>query len=100
MVVELNIEKDQDLRAYVKNLVKGQVTSLLRSEIRDIIRDALSNMSPVSNRDALEKMCQATMKDTIHKELFESARYGDYSPAQIALNEAIKEALKELILKK
>jgi hypothetical protein len=39
MNLKLNIEEDEELRLYIKDLIKGQVNSILRSEIRTIIEE-------------------------------------------------------------
>ena len=41
MKVTLNIENDQELRAHVKDAIKGQVLSIVRDEMLDMVRNEL-----------------------------------------------------------
>ena len=38
MNVSLNIENDKELRAYIKDAVKGQVMSIVRDEFLEIVK--------------------------------------------------------------
>lgn len=41
MLLEINIEKDLELRNYVKKLIKSQVKSVLREEIKPILKELI-----------------------------------------------------------
>lgn len=41
MKVTLNIENDKELRVYIKDLIKGQVLSVIREELLEIIKEEL-----------------------------------------------------------
>lgn len=41
MKATINIENDQEIRAYVKDLIRGQVMSIAREEITDIVRQEI-----------------------------------------------------------
>ena len=40
MKVTLNIENDAEMRAYVKDCIKGQVLSIVREEMQEMIKEA------------------------------------------------------------
>ena len=42
MKVELSIKDDKELRNHIKDVIKGEVTSITRSEIRTIIKEVFS----------------------------------------------------------
>lgn len=41
MKLNLNIEEDKELRAYIKDMIKGQVLSIIRSEVKDCLQTVL-----------------------------------------------------------
>lgn len=53
MNVSLKIENDKELRAYIKDLVKGQILSIAREDILQILKEALSNKTPNVDPDKL-----------------------------------------------
>jgi hypothetical protein len=42
MKVTLNIENDAEMRAYVKDCIKGQVLSIVREEMQEMIKEELN----------------------------------------------------------
>lgn len=42
MNVTLNIENDAELRAYIKDCIKGQVLSIVREEMQEMIKEELN----------------------------------------------------------
>ena len=41
MVVTLNIENDAELRAYIKDCIKGQILAITREEFKNIVTEEL-----------------------------------------------------------
>ena len=53
MNVSLKIENDKELRAYIKDIIKGQVLSIAREDILSILKEALSVKTPNVDPDKL-----------------------------------------------
>lgn len=55
MQVTLNIEKDEELRASIKNAIDGQIRSIIRSEVNAIVIEELSRILKGSLTVSLDK---------------------------------------------
>jgi FKBP-type peptidyl-prolyl cis-trans isomerase (trigger factor) len=55
MKVTLNISEDAELRAHIKDAIKGQVASIMREEIRGVLQEVLTGKISAStlNPDSL-----------------------------------------------
>ena len=42
MILKLKVEEDAELRGYVKDLIKGQVVSFMRSEFYEVVNNAVT----------------------------------------------------------
>lgn len=74
MTVSLNIENDAELRAYIKDCIKGQVLAIVREEFLDIVReefvDKVRKSRTVTNLDSvIQNAVNKIVKDTIHDKL-------------------------------
>lgn len=41
MYLHLKVEEDEELRSYIKDLIRGQVTSMVREDLQSIVTNAL-----------------------------------------------------------
>ena len=48
MKLELSIKDDKELRNLIKDMIKGQVTSIIRDELSDMIKEAMEKKLGVS----------------------------------------------------
>lgn len=56
MKVTLNIENDDELRAYIKDCIKGQVLSIVREEFKQIVQDEIERKIKGSDMRNFERM--------------------------------------------
>lgn len=81
MKVTLNIENDAELRAYIKDCVKGQTLSVIRSELLEIIKEELSRkLKALNTHDAFTKMVNQALVsaiDSILRKEFGVNRWSD-----------------------
>lgn len=43
MKLNLNIEEDKELRSYIKDMIKGQVLSVVREDVKEALNTVLNN---------------------------------------------------------
>lgn len=55
MKVTLNIENDKELRAYIKDCIKGQVLSITREEINELIKEEVQRKLKGLNQYTLDR---------------------------------------------
>ena len=72
MNVTLNIENDAELRAYIKDCIKGQVLAIVREEFTAMVKEEIERKIKGSDARNFERMQkEATveaMKSILHKE--------------------------------
>lgn len=61
MKVTLNIENDAELRAYIKDAIKGQVLSIVREEFLEIVREELERKIKGTSEYAFKRMQENAM---------------------------------------
>ena len=88
MLVKLKIEEDEELRNYIKSLIKGQVVSIAREEIIKIIQDVFSEKS----QNILKLNPKTILKDLLQQEIKRSLNIGSWN------SDYIKKKCDELIL--
>lgn len=98
MKVELTIDNDSELRQYVKELISGQVKSIVREEVKDIIQDVLFKKIQNTNIPNIEFITRQEISKRVDSEL-KSPAYGIPSfikaEARQIINDYIKKALRE-----
>jgi len=67
MKVTLNVTDDAGLRAAVKDMIKGQVLSIVREELLEIFRDELGRKVKGMDTYAFNRMMKEAMMDAGHK---------------------------------
>lgn len=100
MKVTLNIENDAELRAYVKDLISGQVKSILREEIAEIIKTVVHGKIKNSGVEVpnIEHIMKRQIEEAVSKQL-NSTGYTDpgfiKSEARKIINSYINNALNK-----
>ncbi len=69
MTVSLNIENDAELRQYVKDLISGQVKSVVREEIKAMLKDVLHTKIKDTNIPNVEYLMKLEVAKMIEQEL-------------------------------
>lgn len=116
MNVSLKVENDEELRAYIKDAIKGQVMSIVREEFLEIVREELTRKikgSVVNNSERLSReiMLEA-MKGVFRSDIATADWYkdnvqpmikaaianliGSYNLKDI-VDKAVKEKIKSLL---
>ena len=67
MKVTLNIADDAELRAAVKDMIKGQVLSIVREELLDIFKDELGRKIKGMDTFSFHKIMKEAMISAAHK---------------------------------
>lgn len=98
MKVTLNIENDAELRAYIKDCIKGQVLSVARSEIKNIVTDALKMKYPDA-KPSFEFLMKEEIRNMVKNEL-SSKSYGTPSFIQMVARDIIEKEIKEVLSNK
>ncbi len=100
MKVTLNIEQDEQLRAAIKDAIKGQVMSVTRDEISQIVRDEIGKK--IANRDVqyMTRLLEISMRYVIENILYKDYDIPGWQNKWIEptitkyLDSKVKEALK------
>lgn len=79
MKVNLNIEEDKLLRDEIKKLIKGQITSTLRDEVREVIMSAMSTETKNLNPNRLEQLVNSTIATHVNS-VVNSGYNNDHEP--------------------
>lgn len=70
MTVTLNIQDDHELRAYCKDLVKGQINGITREELRGIVAEELDRKLKGLDTKRFELLLTSALKDVINNILY------------------------------
>ena len=70
MKVTLNIENDAELRAYIKDCIKGQVMSIAREEFTAMVKEELERKLKGTDKFNFERMLRESMKDAVKSILY------------------------------
>ena len=79
MKVTLNIENDAELRAYIKDCIKGQVLAIVREDFEQIVKEELTRKLKGSWDRNFEKMTEYTMQKAIKDILYKEHNITDWS---------------------
>lgn len=88
--VSLDINEDKELRDYVKDLIRGQVQSIAREEVRQLILDAFT---------AKINATESEMEKWIREEISRRTQY-DLNRAMASLLEEVKTKFREEVNKR
>jgi len=80
MVVTLNIENDTELRAYIKDCIKGQVLAITRGEFKTIVIEELEKKIKGSdNAGKFERMHKEATLQAVSNILYREHGVNSYS---------------------
>jgi hypothetical protein len=65
MHLKLKVEEDKELRDYIKSLIKGQVISVAREEIKNIVKEVFTEKS----KDILKINPTDVLKEQLTKQI-------------------------------
>lgn len=71
MQVVLNIENDEELRTHIKEMIKGQVMSIVREEFLEIVRTELNRKVKGMTAGHFDEMIKQGMKQALGEMLRE-----------------------------
>lgn len=70
MKVELSIKDDKELRNMVKDLIRGQVASVTREEIKKILADSIGNSSIKAGLvESAERIARDAVREYVNEAL-------------------------------
>lgn len=92
MKISLNIENDKELRAYIKDLIKGQVLSIAREEIINILKEVAELKTPKINVDSL---IRDEIIKTVKNQLTNTSTWNSPNFIQEEARKIIKQELSE-----
>ena len=95
MKVVLNIQDDAELRAHIKDAIKGQIRSVAREEIIAILKEILVSKVPEANPDTLLK--EHIIK-TVKTQL-DNGSWNKPSYIQSVAREEVQKIVKEIMSK-
>jgi|WetSurMetagenome_2_1015567.scaffolds.fasta_scaffold318100_3 hypothetical protein len=97
MKVTLNVADDDELRATVKDMIRGQVLAIAREEITSIIAEAVKKSVIVKTGTDVDKMFYEEIQKHIKSVLGDSGTWGRASWIQNTAKEIVKAKIDELI---
>jgi hypothetical protein len=97
MKVTLNIENDAELRSYIKDLVKGQVMSIVRDEFTEMVKEELERKLKGTDKYRFESMLKEAMKDSIQSIMYKEHNVSRWRIEYIKpyVEESIKSLVKD-----
>ena len=95
MNVNLKIENDAELRQHIKGLISGQVKSIVREDIKDILKEVLGKKIKDTDIPTVDFLVKQEINQMVKKEL-DAKGWNEPSfiktEARKFVNEYIKEA--------
>lgn len=95
--VTLNISDDLQLRQAIKDAIKGEITSIARSEIKGIFASVMSEKVLPRTSEELDKMVREEVRAEVKRQLKETRAWNDVSVIRIMAREEIQNLLIEMI---
>jgi len=92
--VELSIADDRELRQHIRDVIKGEVLSIARGEIKSIIAQAVGEKAMPTKATDIEKMAREAIVEEIRQQLG-SSRYGTTSWIKTEAREQIAKMLRD-----
>jgi hypothetical protein len=79
MKVELSIKDDRELKNHIRDVIRGEVTSIARGEIREIIKEVFSEKYNTTKLPDAESIVKTEIRDIVKAEL----KAGSYNESWI-----------------
>jgi len=93
MKVELSIADDRELKQHIRDVIKGEVLSIARGEVKGIIAQAVGEKAIPGSAADIEKLVKAAIKEEIVHQLGER-RYGSASWIKTEARKQIAEMIR------
>lgn len=93
MNVTLNITNDAELRAYVKECIKGQVLSIVRDEFMLMVIEELQRKIKGTSLPNFEAMTKTALREAVTHVLYKEHKVGEWN------NEFIKPFVEQQVNK-
>lgn len=84
MNITLNIQNDQELRAFIKDAIKGQVLSIAREEFLQIVRDEIQRKIKGTDDSQFYRMFRSAMENACLKILRDDHNVMDWNKTFIS----------------
>lgn len=98
MKVELSIADDRELRAAVRDLIKGEVASIMRGELKNILADLVKESVIPKDAATLEALVRAEVRFAVLNVLNSRLSFSTTLVDKIAREEAAK-VVREILQK-
>ncbi len=95
MKVELSIADDRELRAAVRDMIKGEVASVMRGEIKNIIAELVKEGALPKDTKSLEDMVTKATKEVVKEQLGVSP-YGSSEAVRKMAREEVSKIVQEI----
>lgn len=100
MKVELSIKDDRELKNHIRDVIKGEITSVARGEIRDIIKEVFAEkygeLRDLSQNP--EMIIREEIKELIKKDIATNT-YGNSNYIRLIAKEEVSLIVKEVMSK-
>ncbi len=93
MKVELSIADDRELKQHIRDVIKGEVLSIARGEVKDIIAQAVGEKAIPGSAADIEKLVKAAIKEEIVHQLG-AKRYGSTTWIKTEARKQIAEMIR------
>lgn len=97
MKLELTVSDEEQMRAWVKDLISGQVQSILRGDLKDILEDSIIKTAYPQTEADLRVLIAQQVKETVRQQLTTAAKgYGTPNFIQEVAREEIIKIVREM----
>lgn len=93
MKVELSIADDRELKQHIRDIIKGEVLSIARGEIKNIIAQAVYEKAVPTSAADIERMVKKAIANEIERQLGAN-RYGKSSWIKAEARKQIAEMIR------
>ena len=97
MKLELSIADDRELRAFIKDSIKGEVRSIARGEIKSILAAVTEEKIIPRTPDELNRIVRDIIKEEVRRQLRDrSSGYNSPTILVDVTREVVREILEEM----
>lgn len=95
MKLELSIADDRELRDFIKDLIRGEIVSIARGEIKNIIADVVKEGIIPKDQKTLDDIILKILKEYIEKALGSTWSYTTNDMIKSMLGQEVRKFLLE-----
>ena len=95
MKLELSIADDRQLRSFIKDLIKGEVRSIARGEIKNILVDVVEEKVIPRTPSEMKVVVQDLVREEV-RSVLRSGSYGKPDKIVTITREIVREFLSEM----